>query len=174
MKKIISIVLLACLIFPFVGTVSWLNYQKKIIRKQIKHKIIAGIDKSELVLFSFTKNEAERLKWKHSKEFSFNGSMYDIVEADTVGNNITYWCWWDYEETKLNKQLNTLLADFLGADTKSKETKARLASFYQSLFYSTHKPWKFLNINNNLKHNFIYVLDYLSLQFPPPTPPPNY
>lgn len=175
MKKAISIILLLSLVLPFVGTVSWLNYQKKKVKRHIKHEIIAGIDKSELVLFTFTKAQIENeLNWKHSKEFEYNNSMYDIVEADTSNNTYTYWCWWDYKETKLNKQLSKLLAQFLGNDTQNKETKTRFAQFYQSLFQLKNTPWKANLIATKLNNNIAYSFNYTSLQFPPPTPPPNY
>lgn len=161
------------MVLPFIGTVSWLQYHKKVVRRQIKHQIIAGIDKSELVLLSFTKEEAEQLKWKHSKEFGFNGSMYDVVEADTTENTINYWCWWDYKETNLNKELYSLLADFLGNDPKNKDAKTRFANFCQSLFYSTNKPWEAINIDSYEEKNSYYISEYTSLYFPPPTPPPK-
>lgn len=171
MKKLISILLITSLILPFVGTVTWLNHHKKMVRRQVKHQIIAGIDKSELVLLSFTKEEAEELNWKHSKEFEYNGSMYDIVEADT-SNNIDYWCWWDYKETKLNKQLYKLLADYLGSDTKNKETKTRFANFYNSLFCSDINLWESINIELQNDSTFTYSFTYTSLHINPPTPPP--
>ena len=174
MKKLTSILLLLCLILPFVGTVSWLNHQKKQIKRQVKHQIIAGIDKSDLVLLSFTKEEAEQLKWKHSKEFEYKDGMYDIVEADTTNNTITYWCWWDYKETKLNKQLTKLLTQFLGNDTKNKETKTRLAQFYHSLYQTKHIPWKADLIAKEVNNDTAYRFNYTSLYFPPLTPPPNY
>ena len=175
MKNLISISLLICLILPFVGTVGWLNYQKKQIRRQVKHQIIEGIDKSELVQFIFTVTQTkEELDWKHSKEFEYKNNMYDIVEADTTNNIVTYWCWWDYKETKLNKQLTKLLVQFLGNDTQSKETKIRFAQFLQSLFHTKNIPWQALTKETNTKQTFAYIKAYTSLHFPPTTPPPNY
>ena len=175
MKKLTSIILLLSLILPFVGTVSWLNYQKKKIKRQIKHEIIAGIDKSELVQFTFTKTQIkEELSWKHSKEFKYKNSMYDIVEADTTENTVTYWCWWDHKETVLNKQLNKLLANFLGNDKESKETKTRFSHFYQSLYLTKNTEWKALHRKVNVEVSFSYKINYNSIYFPPLTPPPNY
>lgn len=174
MKNFISILLLSCLVLPFVGTVTFLNYHKKKVRRQIKHEIIAGIDKNELILLSFTKKEAKQLKWKHSKEFEYKNSMYDIVEADTTNNIITYWCWWDYKETKLNKQLTKLLAQFLGNDSKNKETKTRFAQFYHSLYQIKNIPWKANLTTTEINNNTVYCFNYTSLHFPPLTPPPNY
>ena len=175
LKKLTSILLLLCLILPFVGTIAWLNHQKKQIKRQIKHQIIAGIDKGELVQFTFTKAQIENeLKWEHSKEFEYNNNMYDIVEADTTNNIITYWCWWDYKETKLNKQLTKLLAQFLGNDSKNKETKTRFAQFYHSLYQIKNIPWKANLTTTEINNNTVYCFNYTSLHFPPLTPPPNY
>lgn len=175
LKKVLSIVLLLSLILPFVGTVSWLNYQKKIVRRQIKHEIIAGIERSELVNLTFTLEETQsQLNWKHSKEFEYNNNMYDIVEADTIGNVVTYWCWWDYEETKLNKELTVLLAQFLGNDTQNKETKTRFAQFYKSLYLIGVKPWEAIDKEITTAKTVVYDINYTSIYFPPLTPPPNY
>lgn len=104
LKKLTGIFLLAIMLVPFTGTYFWLQYQKKIIRKEVKTKIINKIDRKELVMFIFTKEETEtKLRWEHSKEFEYLGQMYDIVESNTNGDTITYWCWHDHKETKLNK-----------------------------------------------------------------------
>lgn len=175
MKKFIGIFLLLCLIIPFTGTVSWLNYQKKKVRKQIKHNIIAGIDKDELVQLTFTIEETiTKLNWKHSKEFEYNTQMYDIVEADTLGNTVIYLCWWDHQETKLNKELNKLLGIFLGNDNQNKETKTRFANFYKSLFNGKSDPWKVMITEKDNPQFTPYIFNYTSLYFPPHIQPPNY
>ncbi|MGB0881364.1 MAG: hypothetical protein ACPGSO_00315 [Vicingaceae bacterium] len=157
------------------GTVSWLNYQKKKVKRQIKHEIIAGIDKSELVSFTFSFSETQtKLKWKHAKEFEYNKSMYDIVEADTTNNTVTYWCWWDSKETQLNKKLSKLLAHFLGNNQQNKDTKSQFAQFYQSLYHTKLNSWKSENKIQINKPNTAYYREYKVLYFAPKTPPPNY
>ncbi len=173
MKKLTSILLLISLTLPFIGSVSWLNYQKKKVKRQVKHQIIAGINKSELVLLIFSKEDLNtKLNWKHSKEFEFNNNMYDIVEADTTNNIVSYWCWWDSEETKLNKQLTKLLAQFLGKDHQNKETKSQLSNFLDALFYLKNEPWKASVNSAQKKHLYTYNINYESLKISPSTPPP--
>jgi len=175
LKNLITILLLTCLTLPFIGSVSWLNYQKKKVKRQVKHQIIAGIDKEDLVLLTFSLDNAEnKLKWKHSKEFEYNGSMYDIVEADTSGNNINYWCWWDYEETKLNKQLTKLLAQYLSNNTENKAAKNQLNKFFDTLFYLKNNPWKTAIIIHQKNLFNLYLNNYESLNISPSSPPPIY
>lgn len=45
------------LIAPVVVTYSWLQQRKRAVKKEVKWKMIAGIDKSELVLLKFSKAE---------------------------------------------------------------------------------------------------------------------
>ncbi len=107
------------------------------VRKEIKRKIIAGIDKNELVLLKFSEKDKQNLlKWEHSKEFEYLGEMYDVVETNTVGDTTFYWCWWDYEETKLNKQLSKLVHAAWGENPLNRENNKRLFAFFKLLFYT--------------------------------------
>jgi hypothetical protein len=122
-KQLFSILLISTLIGPFLGITLYLKHEKRMLKREIKHRIIEGIDKSELVELTFTDLEAEtQLRWEHSKEFEYNGEMYDVVESKSDNGKITYWCWWDNEETSLNKQLNKLLARALNDQTPSKNS----------------------------------------------------
>ena len=71
--------------------------------------MLQGIDKDRLELISVGREESSKLRWVHSKEFEFLGEMYDVVYKKTSKDSIHYWCWWDHQETTLNKELNTLL-----------------------------------------------------------------
>jgi len=172
-EKAAGILLLFCLIAPIIATFIFLYYQKKQVRKEIKQQIIAGIDKTELVLLKFTEEEAQtELRWKHSKEFEYDGQMYDIVEKK-VKNRITYyWCLWDKKETKLNKQWDELLTYALGKDPKIKENQKRSINFYNSLFHSKENVWKSFRSQSKIKHSCLYSFNYSSVSFPPPVPPP--
>lgn len=156
------------------GTFLWLNHQKTIIRKQIKRNIIAGIDKDELVLLAFTIQETKtKLKWEHSKEFEYNNQMYDIVVSVNTGDSIYYWCWWDNEETVLNKQLKGVLKIALGHNEQNKEKRSHLNHFLKNLFNGN-------TLVQTLTPNWVYIQLYTdkgvifsSLAHAPPTPPPQ-
>ncbi len=98
--------------------------------------MIAGIDCAELVPLAFSKKDAAtKLKWKHSKEFEYQGEMYDIVYTDTVGNDsLQYWLFWDHEETKLNRQLASLVANALGTDPVNQKKNAQFNHFAKDIF----------------------------------------
>lgn len=114
LKQLFSILLISSLIGPYLGISIYLKHEKRMLKREIKHRIIEGIDRSELVELSFTPQEEKQLIWKHSKEFEFKGEMYDVVETEVINGQTVYWCWWDNKETTLNKQLNSMLAKALG------------------------------------------------------------
>jgi hypothetical protein len=109
-KRTIVIGLIISLGLPFVGSWVWLDYQKNQVRRTVKHRIMEGLPKEVLTALSFTIDQSSALKWKHSKEFEFQGHMYDVVYTESSNGRMTYWCWHDKEETHFNKQIQDLIA----------------------------------------------------------------
>ncbi|WP_375580284.1 hypothetical protein ABWH96_04395 [Marivirga tractuosa] len=154
-------------------TYLWLKHQKKQVKHEVKWKIIEGIDKSELVLIHLSKNEAaEKLDWEHSREFEFEGEMYDVVEFEETADSVKYWCWWDYEETSLNKNLAEVVNNLLGNHPDKKEKEQKLISFYQSLFSEKVFQWQalqFVRLPYSFTEYEFILKDYNnSIPSPPP------
>lgn len=174
MRKLTAIFLFFCLVAPFFGTYGWLKMEKRKVKKTIKWRMIAGMDKSELVLLKFTNEEAEtQLEWEHSREFEYNGQMYDVVEKSVHGDTIWYRCWPDDEETKLNLQLNELVASAMGKNPVNKDSRDRLNNFLKSLYCSDSSDKNLLANNAKKISPFHFSSDYSSIRFSPPAPPPE-
>lgn len=172
MKSIISILLLISFTVPFGGSYILLQYQKLQIKKEIKEHIISGIDKNELVFLKLSKTESENeLLWEHSGEFEYKGEMYDIVHSEEKGDTIFYWCWWDHDETRLNKQLNDLVNQTMGHNPGIQANTKRIATFFLSLFTPE-------TVERDTFTQFQYILHpqansfYSSVKISPPVPPP--
>lgn len=137
--------------------------------------MIAGMDKSELILLKFTQTEINtKLNWKHSKEFEYNGQMFDIVEQETFGDTTSYLCWLDRAETKLNKQLRELVAIALGNNPQKQNQQKQLNHFIKSLYCNQPPVFKLSNLIN--ESTSIYSTEIFSLLFEIesiPTPPPE-
>jgi hypothetical protein len=128
---------------PVAVTYSWLQLQKRSIKKEVKQEIIAGIDKKELVFFQFSNKElTSKLKWEHDSEFEYNNQMYDVVEKLIVNDSTQLWCWWDHKETKLNIKLQELALSAFQHDAKSKEKQTELNKFYQLVYLKAEFCWK--------------------------------
>lgn len=173
-RRISAILLIISLILPAIATYSWLQHRKKAVRKEVKHKIIAGISKEELTFLAFSSQEiTSKLKWKHSKEFEFNGEMYDIVSSETKGDSTYYWCWWDYEETALNQQLKKMASQAMNSDPMATSKQQNLLVFIRNLYFETNTlDLNISSVDTYSSHIFINKV-YESRYIPPISPPPK-
>ena len=172
-NKLISILLLTGLILPgFFSLVSF-NYNKYQIKKQVIKEIIKGFDKSELSLISVSKLQKNtKLQWIHSKEFRYNGEMYDIVNLIETPDSIHYYCWWDKEETELNNKISNVLNQIFSDNPQSKKMLSKAFSFL-GVFYEKIKEYDvFLNAFNLLMY-FHSSESIISQSYKPITPPPQ-
>lgn len=164
--------LLITMAAPFLGTYAVLRYEKARVRKEIKRRIIAGIDKKELVSFTFSHNDP-RPKWMHAKEFEYQGQMYDVVDAQTIGDSVTYWCWWDHEETSLNQRLKQLVEQALGQSPQKKENQKRLFHFLDTLFHQPVASWMPFALPVSKKIDISYQEQFAWIDGVPNAPPPE-
>lgn len=152
-----------------------LKNQQKQVKREVKWKMIEGVDRSELVLFKFTEEDKKlQLNWKHSKEFEYKGEMYDIAESEFHGDTTYYWCWWDYEETALNKQLDQLFSFALGNSPTHKQNQEKIIQIFKSLYFIEEDSVISvccLESSNSLFD--AYRLNYSSHFISPNSPPPK-
>lgn len=175
LKKLLSISLLLIIaiatLFPF----AYLKMERKAIKKAIKHKIIAGIEKEELVLLVFDKDKVDQqVKWKHSKEFQYKGEMYDIVEKEIIGNEIRYWVWWDKEETALNQKLANLVQQNFAQNPYQNNKNQVITHFFKTLYLSEKSIIQLTILKNEINHFTPYKSFISYWQQSPTTPPPQH
>lgn len=174
-RTLFRILLLFCLVAPFTTVFFVLKKQQKQVKREVKWKLIEGVDRNELVFLKFSKEEQQiHLNWKHAKEFEFKGEMYDVVEKEVYGDTTYYWCWWDSEETKLNKQLDQLVAFTLGNSPVQNQSQAKIMQFFKSLYFQNENLLVSCNaietLNSSSFTNQFELLNRLSL---PDSPPPQ-
>ncbi len=110
-------------------------------RREVKKLMIAGLKDEQLTLLSFSIPEANKiLKWKHDKEFQYQGQMYDVVKKEIRGDSIFYVCWWDHKETLLNKQLDQLVKINTGS-SPHQEKQERALIFLRNLYCTLPFSW---------------------------------
>lgn len=166
--------LLFCLASPVLISYSWYTLQKKVIRKEIKRKIISGMHREELILLTFTSKLAlKSLRWEHDGEFEYKNQMYDIVERETSGDTLRYWCYSDTEETKLNSMIKELAANSMGQNPQNRESQKRLLTFLQTLWLPDQFTWDpgDSNRDHELFRNKQFL--YTSILQEPLVPPPR-
>ncbi len=173
-SKTFGLVLLFFLLAPFTTAFILLKKQQKQIRREVKWKMIAGLDKSELVHFEFSKVEVEqKLNWKHSKEFEYRGEFYDVVEMTETEDSAEYWCWWDHEETQLNQKLNRLFANKLAHHTNHRQKQGCIYFVFKTLFFEENEiKQEDVCMSCTLKNKVFYSKVFDSLDLTPDAPPP--
>lgn len=174
-KKFIALLLFLCLLAPFAITYTFLRVQKHQLKRNIKHTIIKAIDKNELVLLRFSIKEAtEKLDWEHSKEFEFEGEMYDVVEKRESKDSVIFWCWWDNKETMLNRQLAGVLLNSWQQNDNQKQQNDYLIQYTKNWLSCDSSPKcpadKFSFIQSPSPGYLFYHINFLP---PIPTPPPR-
>ena len=173
--KLLSLFLLAALVVPITATFIILKKQQKQVRKEVKWKMIAGIDKSELVLLKFKSSETgQLLDWKHSKEFQYSGEFYDVVETEFQNDSVFYWCWWDSKETELNAKLQSILLDNYQNNPEHQSKSQHFKSFIKTLFVEEHfiLQTKFINKSKRQQY-FTTQTIQTNMGLQPPSPPPQ-
>jgi hypothetical protein len=173
--KFTSIILLFCLVAPVIATLSFLQYQKKQVRRAVKSSIIAGLDKEELVLLKFTKEESQTsIRWEHATELEYKGQMYDVVETKIENDTTYYWCWLDNKETKLNKQLDQVLAYALGNNQHRNDSQKQLHNLYKSLYWEESSAFELSSWSIQTTPPLpAYKIIFQNFSHPPPVPPPQ-
>ncbi|MDP2175773.1 MAG: hypothetical protein Q8K70_07685 [Bacteroidota bacterium] len=144
------------------------------MKRAVKWHLIAQTDRQELVLLKFTESQKQsELNWKHAKEFEYQEQMYDIVETATKGDTTFYWCWWDHEETKLNKQLIQLVDLAWGNYPRNQDQNKRLIQFFKSIYFSETKTALKFYLQTKLAKPEFKDKSYKFLMGAPLVPPPE-
>lgn len=175
-QTLIIFSLLFCILFdPVIGAYTWLQYKKAVIKQEVKSQINDGIDQSKLVLLEFTQDEIQtELRWEHSREFEYNHKMYDVVRTEADSDTVYYWCWYDHEETMLNRKLDELTDQAAKNNPKSREEQALLVSNQETLYCMFSFNWNFslCELLNKPSGLFSHLCPQIYSQ--PPTPPPQF
>jgi hypothetical protein len=174
LKKLIIIFLLSALTFPFWGTYSYFQFEKSKIREEVDNKMVAGFDKSKLVLMKFTRAKAETdLNWKDTREFEYKGQMYDIVQQTLHGDTIFYTCYRDHKELWLNIEKERQLAKAMGQDPSRKSQSEKLADFLKTVFSRDSFAWFPLSPESSSIKISIFKFQISNFSPTPPSPPPK-
>lgn len=150
------------------------NLQLRAIKKKVKKELIFNTPKDELVSFSFdlTSSEFKSLRWVHSQEFELDKKMFDIVEADTIGNIVNYLCFPDRQETALNFKFKKMLDERYADNVPFKNNQKLISIFIKSLFVPENS-FNEIHFFVELDKNYLAFLEkkesvFLENNTPPP------
>jgi hypothetical protein len=137
LRKLSAIFLLLVLILPMSSTQMAFRYRQYKIRKEMRRMIRQGLPDEKLIPlhipFAWLQGENPEFEVIHSKEFRYQGRMYDIVRAETEAEGMLYFCVEDYEENAAYAQLNTAVQKRMSGDPVHQKGQERLLHFFKTL-----------------------------------------
>jgi hypothetical protein len=137
--RLFTLFLFAVFVVPVTASFIVLKKQQRQIKREVKWKLIESLDKSELVMLKFSKDETKNsLSWKHAKEFEYHGNYFDIADFLEINDSIYYWCWWDKEETILSNKLRSLLTMTFQQDWGQKNKLKFVQSVLKSMYFESN------------------------------------
>ena len=103
----------------------------------MKMIIKAGVPEDELTLIYHTEANAHEFKWVHSREFSYQDIMYDVVHEESIepGNRLLH-CVTDHQETALFVNLNRMVKQTAQNHPAAKKANALLNIFLSGLYFN--------------------------------------
>jgi hypothetical protein len=174
MKKVAAILILLAFIinsFGFILLQPFLvSYYKYLGMKRASNP--SDKDIIEYMIFNKEDIENKRInfQWIHSKEFRYDGNMYDIVERDEDDSLFYFYVIHDVKENKLEKNFNKKVEDNTSNSKQQTNEKNTLKILYSELL----KDRKVIpDFKTQQKYNFFYTENYISAWQDVPTPPPR-
>jgi hypothetical protein len=129
--KVAAILLFLGLCAPVVLSFNYLRIQKKLIRKEVKHHLIEQTKLDDLVLLSFSVEESQEiLKWKHEKEFEFDGEMYDVVKRESRDDSLFLLVLVGSRGNTTQSAIRHSPGQSAGKSSRSQESKAKVKAFF--------------------------------------------
>ncbi|MBC7864973.1 MAG: hypothetical protein IAF38_18510 [Bacteroidia bacterium] len=157
-KKGITPLFLAALICVFSCYYIPFFFHQKEIRKEIKNAIKKGINDEELVKFTFSANELEKLMVDGENEFIYNSNPYDIVKTETVSGKIAVYALADKKEKEIFKNLDELVSNYLGNDKGTNSPMKALGKLVSLKFLTVKKATENTLISLSIEKNYLLAL----------------
>lgn len=157
------------------GIYLWMQGRVEVAQKAAASHIKKQLQKEDEVLLEFTTYESiTLLVWEHSREFEYKGEMYDIIRMETNGDSVWYWCYHDKKETKLRKNIQSLLAYFLGTSPQNRTHQKHLVDFFKTLYCHSDVSQDRLPDIQNTSRDFRYnPIGFTEIWTDPHFPPPK-
>jgi len=125
---------LGATLVSLVGVIMSMQIEKKNIRREVKRMLMRETLSDQLVRLVFESSQTTaEIRWVHDGEFSYAGTMYDVVSQKEEGDSVVFICWPDHAESAVNQRLSDL-ADLLLQGRKPSENEKQLNSFIQKLY----------------------------------------
>ena len=171
MKKIFPISLLFLFLFNVIVFYPVFFFLQQDAKEKMEQKIKQSISENELIVISVSESESRSIQWLNDDEFRYHGNVYDVVKKETDKNNTTrFYCINDSKEKELFASLDNHIANDIGTNVPSKDSKDSVKDFIKDYFLHTEK-FIFYSSAKSISYTFqsSFLLSFiLEKQSPPP------
>lgn len=172
MKRIVSILLILLLLYNAFGYLFTYLHLKKIFKKEAFEKIDNFLNHDELVTLGFSNSELdEKVSFIHSREFVFNGEMYDIFSREERNDSIFFECVCDKNENLLEKSFSI----YFDNESKQNAKHPYIFNILRNIILTGLLPntdFQLYNLISEYKYKF-YAFT-ISIFIDKETPPPRF
>lgn len=170
----IALFLLGLMFFINQGAFVQFKVRQYQVKKEIKHRIKAGIPQQELdvikVPLEWEKEKNKDFKWIEGHEFRYKGEMYDVVKSEQHEGETWYYCIKDEKEKALFVELDEMVARKIAHDKTNDDWAT--ASFVSLVYLSPQNSIP-LFFSTDSKGVNPYVFASMTWVNSPPTQPPK-
>ena len=172
MKIFVASILSLLFFIPTIGTITYFNVLKSVIKSNVKAEIEDGLSVEELITFTFSKEEIQNLEWEHEKEFSYGGKMYDVINTKVLNEDtFEILCYEDDKETALQQLIASRIDQQFDNHPSKDSSTTHLFNFLQHLInveIASKKPVCFDSLKNTFRLKASIKSIYLNQVYPPP------
>jgi len=151
-RKLTSILLIACLCVAWVGYFLVFHVQLSTIKSEMKAFLQNGKNHSDAIQISLTKEQCSQLEWEDETEFKYKGEIYDVIEKKMIGNGVVLNCIADSKETELLQEFQR--------NTNRNRSNSIISQLITASFILPHDDL-LKGPSRILKMNYIYVPGFL-------------
>ena len=170
LKKLISIVIVAIILFNTLGNLIVFEGMYYTIHKNVRTTFFNTIPDKQLILIAINNKTKLNLRFFDKKEFIYNGKLYDIVRQKSEGNTTIYYCLNDTKEENLFSNLNKDIKKNMDSIPVKNKAQQILKKITTPLFYENNKEFTILNLSCFFHPSKIINIynTYIDVLTPPP------
>ncbi|MGQ9799697.1 MAG: hypothetical protein ACUVRG_10510 [Ignavibacterium sp.] len=172
-KKSLAILIISLLLFNSSGYILLYLSSLHFVKKYVINALDNNEYDKEIFLLTLSKKDIAKgkvsFKWIHSREFRYNGNMYDIKKNISDEDSLRVYCYFDEKENLL-EQLFHKFAKSESDKSKQKQININLLSFI-GLFFNSETITSYRFIGTKIMSLTIYFQEQFNFEVP--TPPPQ-
>lgn len=173
MKSVFVVILLIIIAFSSVAYVFLIKINLFLIHKEVKRALVMDLPDSAYTILTIEKkkqNLQNGFVAIHSREFRYNGMMFDVVSSRDSADCTIFKCIRDEDEEDVFRVLSDIIT--MNYSGEKSDRMSHMPLFFNFLFFENLSIILPINTYSMNEVSNIYTFKLISNAIPPHTPPP--